>query len=814
MIYGFFSLLGGIFMNDIEKITYYRKIECDEFYEMIMNKDSLLEMNDHDFNLFFLNINDTFKKSLIDEIEFFDKILSLPFNRLKKSILDLVSDDVRVYILKHPNLLKSYVAFDVMSYYISHLSCDGVQKILDYDVLAELFLKDTEFLVRYQNMKSNVDREDFSPIALFSIHNEYELLIYQRFHILVCVHGVEDDRILIGGKKISYSFLKNVCKKHIISLLDIAMGQDGVKNNTLFVTVIKLYMVFGYDNSKKILEQFFTYATDASIKRASVETFHDERRAYRLQNNHQFYFYGIEDYFDEALFNNDFSYFQAFCGRDDMYTKSFLKNVKLRLDGKEENERKEVIKSIILDEIKNRETYFFDIEVSTYQKYYESISRKHDVTIEELYYLFSNVDIDVSLSDEGKVRPNEELIKMFLGNCKRDNDCLLRMIFNRQALGLDEEIYHIINHFEELEDIVSRSHTLSLYSILDVIDISKVFFYHLKPDEMDISLETFLKILNSRKFCSEDIEVIIDRVKKLHKLRKFKISCAVPFLKGGINDVSYEIALPYDEKLLSSGIDTDSCFKVGGPGEDLFKYCLTNPLGCVLYLYFQNNCYVLPCTINGNMFNINGIEPKIQEREVFDSIFLALRGISEEIIDSTSSIELVTIGDFHHEDLMMESGLKSIVIDEFIPLHTDIYSDYNKKDTIHYILGKSNSFSCIKYFDNDERYYIKRFQPYVFSSCQEDDYERIEMLLNQIAYASIEFMDISEDEKTYMRENYQHLKISDFSYIVGNMDWFIGIDNNGNMLSYVLPFDDRGVVEYEMYCQGEYSKVKKRDNKY
>ena len=166
MIYGFFSLLGGIFMNDIEKITYYRKIECDEFYEMIMNKDSLLEMNDHDFNLFFLNINDTFKKSLIDEIEFFDKILSLPFNRLKKSILDLVSDDVRVYILKHPNLLKSYVAFDVMSYYIGHLSCDGVQKILDYDVLAELFLKDTEFLVRYQNMKSNVDREDLFIMSM------------------------------------------------------------------------------------------------------------------------------------------------------------------------------------------------------------------------------------------------------------------------------------------------------------------------------------------------------------------------------------------------------------------------------------------------------------------------------------------------------------------------------------------------------------------------------------------------------------------------------------------------------------------------
>lgn len=812
-------------MNDIEKIGYYREMNQELFSQFFENKTSLLEMDMHEFNLFFLNINDSFKMVVIDDIDLFDKIMLFPLNRLRKSIFDLVSVDIREYILNHENLLLSKFSYDVISQYIKKLSNDEVQKILNYDVLMELFSRNNDILFilekysfssqQYQNMKCDLEKKVISPIALLSIHSKYELFIYQKFHILVNVSGEEDGWILIDGKKVSYSFLDAVYRKHIISLLDIARGgQNRVKNNILFVTVVKLYMVFGYDNSKKILEQFFTYATDASIKRASVELFHDQRRAYRLQNNHQFYFFGIEDYFDEALLNDDFSYFQAFCGRDDMYTKSFVEKVKSRLVGKEENERKEEIKNIILDEIKNREDYYFNIEVNVYQKNFEMLSRKNDVIVEELYYLFSDVNINCSLSNEGKVMPNQELIKMFLGNCKRDNDCLLRMIFNRHALGLNEEIYHIINHFNELKDIVSRSHSLSLYSILDVIDISKVFLYHLKPDEMDITLETFLKVLNSRKFCSEDIETIMNRVKELHKLRKFKISCAVPFLRGNMSDVSYEIALPYDEKLLSSGIDTDSCFKVGGPGEDLFRYCLTSPLGCVLYLYFQNNCYVLPCTINGNMFNINGIEPRIQEREVFDIIMLALNGISEKIIASTSSIELVTVGDFHHEDLMKDSGLKSIAIDEFIPLHTDIYSDYNKKDTVHYVLGKSNSFSCIKYFDNEERYYIKRFQPYVFSSCQEDDYERIELLLNQIAYASIEFMDISEDEKTYRRDNYQHLKIGDFSYIVGNMDWFIGIDNNGNRLSYILPYDDRGVVEYEMYCQGEYSKVKKRDNKY
>ena len=51
-----------------------------------------------------------------------------------------------------------------------------------------------------------------------------------------------------------------------------------INNNMIFISAIKLYMVFGLDNSKKIINDFFTYATDASLKRTSFELFKENRR--------------------------------------------------------------------------------------------------------------------------------------------------------------------------------------------------------------------------------------------------------------------------------------------------------------------------------------------------------------------------------------------------------------------------------------------------------------------------------------------------------------------------------------------------------
>lgn len=74
-------------------------------------------------------------------------------------------------------------------------------------------------------------------------------------------------------------------KKHVCNLLKLLKDKDSnCGNKELFIGIIKLYSLFGYDNSKKIIEDYFTYSTVKSVKRASLELFKDQRRDFRLKN--------------------------------------------------------------------------------------------------------------------------------------------------------------------------------------------------------------------------------------------------------------------------------------------------------------------------------------------------------------------------------------------------------------------------------------------------------------------------------------------------------------------------------------------------
>ena len=798
---------------DVDLIQYYRNMDEETFLKLIQNVNGLLFLSDDEFRLLFLNVNSSFKMMILDELLLYERVLNLPRNRMRKSILDLVDDDIKNYIFSHHNLFCSDSSFDKVCEYFRGASCEVVSQFLDYDVLKScIFFHDDvvslvkkKFLIDYEmemELVKALSCGNFSPVSLFSIQNIYELFIYLKFHILVRVDDYQNGFIVMNGKEIEYDFLKKIYKKHIISLLDMGNKiRDGEANSVLFVTVIKLYLIFGYDNSKKVLEQFFTYATPSSIKRASLDLICDERRNYRILNQSQYYFYGMESLFEEALLMDDVFYFKEFCGMDDEYCLSFMKRVKKRLVGKSDVAKEEIIKSIILEEVQKREKRYEEGRMIEVKKDYQDISRKKDVSIGDLYSIFSSVSFSYQLTRDGKLLPDKVLSSVLLGNCKRDNDCLLRLVLNREALGLNDELSFIITHFDEIKRIIDKDSYLSLYSVLDIIDVSKVFLYHLKPNELDISLDTLSKIIHFRKFYSEDIHDILMRVMEVHQLRKFKISCAIPFLKGMSHDVFYQVMLPSDERLLACGAVGDSCFKIGGPGEDFFKYCLTSSLGFILYLSYQGVVYVLPCSVNGNMVNINSIDPKIRDESIFKNIIGCLMDFGQDVILNTKLIDIVTITNFNHDIFMKDSGMESISIDGVIPIGTDFYTDYNKKDIIEYVLCKRESFSDIKYFDNDERFFVVRSQPYVFSSFHEEDAERIEILLNQIAYSYIDYMDIDSFNKEEKKKNYQYLSIRDFVCVVGNVDWFVGITKSNEIIECILPYDYRAVVEKEIECQ-------------
>ena len=53
-----------------------------------------------------------------------------------------------------------------------------------------------------------------------------------------------------------------------------------------------------------------------------------------------------------------------------------------------------------------------------------------------LYKMLKNVSIELNFDEKGRVTPNKDLNKFLLGNEKQDNDCLLRLIFNKKAFAV------------------------------------------------------------------------------------------------------------------------------------------------------------------------------------------------------------------------------------------------------------------------------------------------------------------------------------------------------------------------------------------
>ena len=791
-------------MNIANKINFYRNMTTEEF---IKNIKEYKKMTLQEINILFLNINPNLQKLMLDDEKLFNLIMSIPPNKMKKTILNLVDEDVLEYILKSNYLKESLHSKKMLLTYFDTLNYTKFSRIIDKCniTIEDLGINTIEKINKLSSrIKPN---NNVNNLALLKIKNKYELYIYQKFNILLEVKMNKGNVLYIGNTNdivtLNYDILININANHIIKLMNILKEKDhNYENHELFISVIKLYIIFGYDDTRKIINDFYTYATKSSIKRASIFLYKDKRREFRLNNQDKFYHYKQEDEILESINNNDPTPLKNILpNTDGKNINTYMKKLKEKIQNiTSETEKRKIIKEYIIETINNREKNIEEEYIKKYINYYTSIERTNPLTTKEIYNKFKKINIRPNLSDKGKIINDEDLLKFLLGNRKKDNDCLLRMILNEEALGINKELYNIINNFDKIKEAINNNNKLSLNSLLDIIDITKVLLYKLKPDELDITLNTFSKLLNSRKYITEDIENVINRALSLHKERKKRISASFPIINGQIDNLEYEVANFYDESLLTDGIDDGSCFKVGGPGEEFFKYCLTNKNGGILHLYHNNIKYTLPFSKNGNMLNINSIDPRFTNQETTNIIINSLKQIANTWINyKDSPIEIVTITDIHIKEYLKELKLEQVNIKEVIPLNTNFYTDYNKNEVTNYIINKKNNKTVINYNNTNKLFYQKRKKPFIYNLTKEHDSERVELIINGIAYRSIEELDIPKEEKKELNNNYKTIKISNYKYIVGNIDWFIAIDKNNNIESYILSNDKRAEEEYNLF---------------
>ena len=93
-------------------INYYRSLSKQEF---LNNVEEYKNMSPNEINILFLNINKELKLLLLDNKELFNLVMQIPENRNKKTILNLVDEEILDHILnsKFLKLVKKFILFKI-----------------------------------------------------------------------------------------------------------------------------------------------------------------------------------------------------------------------------------------------------------------------------------------------------------------------------------------------------------------------------------------------------------------------------------------------------------------------------------------------------------------------------------------------------------------------------------------------------------------------------------------------------------------------------------------------------------------------------
>ncbi|HIT37145.1 MAG TPA: hypothetical protein IAB59_01530 [Candidatus Onthousia faecipullorum] len=801
-------------------IRKFNSMPLDERINLLKNP-YLDELNEVIFSSLFLQVQNMEEvRELLDNKKIFHKVLTSPKNKKKRNILNIIGED-NFPLLKY--IFESNYILDYKEQFLDYIDSIDYEQFknilenIDLTKLNNLFFKEysleeLEDIIGISSVNKDISSSFFqkvkmnilNPLGVLKIKNEKELLLYTKFNLLINVLDEFPEITLKNGVVLPYQNILDVKEGKVNKLISLLKEKGKASEEDLLEVSLKLYYIFGYDNARSIILDKFTNITPSAVNRIIDFNFKDHRREYRTKHQERFYHYGMENEMIDALNNNNYEFFSNLLYDVDEEKILWLRDESLKIvttykDNKSLNDALKVklLELINERESKAKEDYAKDIR--------DRLSFKDDkkLSVNDLKELFE----DVSLVDLLNNYNQEILLRLrefLLGNFKDNNDCLLRLIINREALGLNNLLGKLINQYDVIESIAKKN-KLSLNSILDVIDIVKTSFFSLKPNEQDIFLSTIANIISSKEYCTfKSEEEILKEICKLHVERKNKVYASIPTIEGKSDNFSYKVA-PFDaEYLLAAGVDAKNCFRISGKGEDFFRYCLTSNQAVIMYFTnkLTNRSYICPIIRSGNGIHCNGVDPKLEEDEK-DDFFRAFTKAMDEIIKISSKesidserIEVATITNLHLEDYFRENNYLKYQLGTFIPIDFSCYTDYNKKDKENYIISKSDDYRENKYYLSKDRFYQERKEDYEFNIDKEYDKERLSIIVNSIAYSAIDYKNIPTTRKNKEKRTFKPIDVNTFKYIVGNKDWYVAIDDQYNILANLLPYDERAKKEY------------------
>ena len=221
------------------------------------------------------------------------------------------------------------------------------------------------------------------------------------------------------------------------------------------------------------------------------------------------------------------------------------------------------------------------------------------------------------------------------------------------------KLYELINNFHNIYSIMDYS--LINKSNLDLIFKKLSVYKYANGKQINmLGLEVVEKIINSNQFM--DVKVTDDDIKErlvkaedlLNRAENVTLS-TVPYIDVNKNGVYISRYLNNDPKILTSGIDTNSCFKLSANDNDFLYYTILNKNGFVIKFTIKDG-KLLGKAIGirrNNILEINGIrnsdnsnlitskEQYTQYKNMLEAFDLYASKIIEETKDTNTPIDFV-----------------------------------------------------------------------------------------------------------------------------------------------------------------------------
>lgn len=752
---------------------------------------------------FYFALPDNLKIQLLTNDIFFIDFIQASLEKKGNSYFKLSSNTIKEFILSRQNLQGNNLVKLLKEIPLQDYT-EVTQFLKMNPDKIKTMLKELDY--KSDNILEKFKRHERNPYVLYLITSSEMMRLYDKYNLLLNAKKEDNNFIFEDGTIIDEDFLFKLNTSHMNNLIKLLKKKNpNEKHLVMFMTAIKLYTSFGYDNSKKIIEDKFTYMNENAIKASAFWFYTDFRRQYRITHQEKFYSYQMLEQVLKALDKDNTKYFKNIVldttpeGIEIFMDK--LRRV-LRFDS---IDKKVDLESVISEEIEERESHYFHMSTKAMETKISSKPKRESLSTREIYDRLNGVHFDnIELDDKGRVVPNKMLASFVLGNAKSNNDCLLRLILNGEALGLNEHLDLLIDDFYHLNYLVSENKNMSMHSLLDIIDVVKATFFELEPDETDLTLDAITKVLNSQKFCTESKEDILKRVKQARRDARSKYSSYIPYVSGKLEDgCRYEVLTTDYEDFITLGIDSGVCLKIGGKGEEFLYSCMTSKLSAIILIFdSEGNKYICPTVRNGNAIFGNGIDPEPDPTKV-PELLNTLKECFTHIIKSSKpdeKIKFATISDLHLKDYFDTLNLSSIKLNKTVCLEKPFYNDIDKDEITNYILS-GEPIEHTEYLPTQE--FLKpRIKPFFYDIANTYDKERVGLFVTGVMYSSIDLLDISDEEKAKRKAEFQPVNIDDYMYIYGNNDWCILVPSDMTFHRYISSNDPR--VKREMIMGTKY----------